>query len=143
MKNTYYLSIDVVSNKKTTSEEIDAILNSIELLCEASDVLGCILENISLNFQDYAVISIESQEFQNDLSDRIDQIINFIESEFPGGCTIDSRIEWGSDADDYSTLWFRGKESWEVSQIENELKIYGDSEWEDDEDLEDERETYW
>jgi hypothetical protein len=144
MKNTYYFSVDIISNNKATQEDLDRILSSVELSCKAGDILGCILENMSLNFQSYVVINIESQEFQNNLSDQIDEIIGSLEEELPGGCTTDSRIEWGSDMEEYNLLWFKNKDSWEFSQIENELKRFGGADWEEDyEEDQDDRDSYW
>jgi len=144
MKNTYYFSVDIISNNKATQEDLDHILSSVELSCKAGDILGCILENMSLNFQSYVVINIESEEFQNNLSDQIDEIIGSLEDELPGGCTTDSRIEWGSDMEEYNLLWFKNKDAWEFSQIENELKRFGGEDWEEDyEEEQDDRDSYW
>ena len=123
---------------------LETLLSSIELSCKAGDILGLILENISLNFQSFVVINFESEEFQNNLSDQIDEIVESLEKELPGGCTTDSRIEWDSDIEDYNLIWFKNKDSWDFSQIENDLKTYGGEEWQDDyEDESDDRESYW
>jgi hypothetical protein len=46
--------------------------------------------------------------------------------------------------DDFNLLWFRNKDTWEFSEIENDLRNYGDSDWDEDGYSEDDsKESYW
>jgi hypothetical protein len=142
MKSSYYLTVDATSNKKGSDESLDQIIDSLDKNSKSSDILEPILNTISLNFQNYVYIGIEEEEFPVNYSDQIEEICDLLDEFLPGGCTIDSRIEWGSDADDYNLLWFKTKDGWEFSEIENDMKNYGEKDW-DDEDDEDERASYW
>jgi len=143
MKNSYYLTVDVTSNKKVNEGQLDQIIESIETESRDSDLIGTILDNITLNFQSYIFISIEDEEFLANYSDQIEEICDLLERFIPGGCTVDSRIEWGSDIEEYNLLWFKNKDSWEFSEIENELKRFGSEDWNEDYDDQEDRDSYW
>jgi hypothetical protein len=144
MKNSYYFTVDIISNEKSSPEDLETIINLLETDSKSSDLLEPILNNISINFQNYIFINIEDEEFPVNYSDQIEEITNLLEKFLPGGCTIDSRIEWGSDMDDFNLLWFRNKDTWEFSEIENDLRNYGDSDWDEDGYSEDDsKESYW
>ena len=133
MKNSYYFTVDIISNEKSSPENLETIINLLETDSRSSDLLEPILNNISINFQNYIFINIEDEEFPVNYSDQIEEIFNLLEKFLPGGCTIDSRIEWGSD-----------KDNWEFSEVENDLRNYGDSDWDEDGYSEDDsKESYW
>jgi hypothetical protein len=144
MKNSYYFTVDVTSNKKSNPEDLESTINLLEADSKSSDLLEPILNNISLNFQNYISINIEDEEFPVNYSDQVEEICSLLEKFLPGGCTVDSRIEWGSDMDDFNLLWFRNKDSWEFSEVENDLRNYGESDWYEDGYSEyDTKDSYW
>lgn len=145
MKNSFYFTVDITSNRKSNPESLESIINLLETNSVSNDLLEPILNSISLNFQNYIFINIEDEEFPVNYSDQIEEIANLLEKFLPGGCTIDSRIEWGSDMEDFNLLWFKNKDGWEFSEIENDLRNYGDSDWDEDGGYEedDSRESYW
>ena len=93
MKNSYYFTVDVTSNKKSNPEDLESIINLLEADSKSSDLLEPILNNISLNFQNYISINIEDEEFPVNYSDQVEEICSLLEKFLPGGCTLDSRIE--------------------------------------------------
>jgi hypothetical protein len=145
MEKLNYLNVDIVSNKKTSEEGLEKIIAEMESSVSYPDVMEVFLSNISLNFQDYVCILIEDHSFDNDYSDQLDELLSVVEKCLPGGCTIDSRVEWTPDLDDYNYLWFKEKDGWCMTEIENENKNFGSADWSDDDytDNEGEVDSYW
>jgi hypothetical protein len=143
MEKSNYLNVDIVSNRKTTEEELEKIISEIESSVHYPEVMEVFLNHISLNFQNYVCVLIEDHSFDNDYSDQLDELLSSVETYFPGGCTIDSRVEWTPDIDDYNYLWFKEKDGWVMTEVENENKNFGSADWSDDDYTEDSEDSYW
>lgn len=145
MRNSNYLNVDIVSNRKTDEDGLERIISDIESFVKYSDVMEIFMSNISLNFQNYVCILIEDFEFDNDYSDQLDDLLCAVEKFLPGGSTVDSRVEWTPDIDDHNYIWFKTEEDWVYTEAENENKNFGSADWADDDytDGEGDVDSYW
>jgi hypothetical protein len=145
MGNSNYLNVDIVSNQKTSEEELEKIISGIESSVKYPDVMEAFISNISLNFQNYVCILIEDLEFDNDYSDQLDDLLCAVENFIPGGSTVDSRVEWTPEMDDHNYIWFKTEEAWTFTESENENKNFGSADWSDDDyaDSEGDVDSYW
>jgi len=145
MRNSNYLNVDIVSNRKTDEEGLERIISDIESFVKYPDVMEIFVSNISLNFQNYVCILIEDFEFDNDYSDQLDDLLCAVEKFLPGGSTVDSRVEWTPDIDDHNYIWFKTEDDWVYTEAENENKNFGSADWADDDytDGEGDVDSYW
>ena len=145
MRNSNYLNVDIVSNRKTDEEGLERIISDIESFVKYPDVMEIFVSNISLNFQNYVCILIEDFEFDNDYSDQLDDLLCAVEKFLPGGSTVDSRVEWTPDIDDHHYIWFKTEDDWVYTEAENENKNFGSADWADDDytDGEGDVDSYW
>ena len=136
MKSNYFLNVDLTSNRKFSSNDLEDIRNSLELNEDFLSFCMLFAESLSINFSGHLEIYIEDQPFEMDLLIEVEDLIQKIDSLIPGGWESDSKIEWSSEAIPGPThVWFKDSENWEVIVRDHDRGFLGeDEEWDDDHD---------
>ena len=136
MKSNYFLNVDLTSNRKFSSNDLEDIKNSLELNEDFLSFCMLFAESLSINFSGHLEIYIEDQPFEMDLLIEVEDLIQKIDSLIPGGWESDSKIEWSSEAIPGPThVWFKDSENWDVIVRDHDRGFLGeDEEWDDDHD---------
>ena len=136
MKSNYFLNVDLTSNRKFSSNDLEDIKNSLELNEDFLSFCMLFAESLSINFSGHLEIYIEDQPFEMDLLIEVEDLIQKIDSLIPGGWESDSKIEWSSEAIPGPThVWFKDSENWEVIIRDHDRGFLGeDEDWDEDHD---------
>lgn len=136
MKSNYLLTIELISKNKFTSEEIERIKDMLDLGVDNTPFRSIFNDSLSINFNSYLEVYAEDIEFDVVLLDELTDLINVIDSIIPGGWENDSKIEWVSEYQHTSSVWYKDGQGWVNVTKENDRGLLGeDEEW--DEDLDD------
>lgn len=133
MKSGYYLSADLISKRKFTSDDLERITSEMELNEDFFDLCSVLSGFISMNFSSHVEIYAEDIKFDSDKVTEVEQFIEIIDSLIPGGWGNDSKIEWTSDYPEMTYLWFKNSDVWESVTKDHDRGIWREEEeWDKD-----------
>lgn len=128
MKSNYFLTVDLTSNKKFLSDQIDEIKSNLELNEDFLKFCTIFAASIDVNFNGYVEIYIEDHPFDNDILSEVEDLIENLDSFIPGGWVSDSKIEWVSEIPDQTYVWFKDGNAWSSVIKEHDRGFIGEEE---------------
>ncbi len=128
MKSNYFLTVDLTSNKKFLSDQIDEIKSNLELNEDFLKFCTIFAASIDVNFNGYVEIYIEDHPFDNDILSEVEDLIENLDSFIPGGWVSDSKIEWVSEIPDQTYVWFKDGNAWSSVVKEHDRGFIGEEE---------------
>lgn len=126
MKSNYLLTIELISKNKFTSEEIERIKDMLDLGVDNTPFRSIFNDSLSINFNSYLEVYAEDIEFDVVLLDELTDLINVIDSIIPGGWENDSKIEWVSEYQHTSSVWYKDGQGWVNVTKENDRGLLGE-----------------
>jgi hypothetical protein len=133
MKSNYLLTIELISKNKFTRGEIEGIKDILDLGVDNTPFRSIFNDSLSINFNSYLEVYAEDIIFDADVQDELGNLIENIDSIIPGGWENDSKIEWVSEYQRTSSVWYKDGQKWISVIKENDRGILGeDEEWNED-----------
>jgi hypothetical protein len=133
MKSNYLLTIELISKNKFTKGEIEGIKDILDLGVDNTPFRSIFNDSLSINFNSYLEVYAEDIIFDADVQDELGNLIENIDSIIPGGWENDSKIEWVSEYQRTSSVWYKDGQKWISVIKENDRGILGeDEEWNED-----------
>jgi hypothetical protein len=130
MKSNYLLTIELISKNKFTKGEIEGIKDILDLGVDNTPFRSIFNDSLSINFNSYLEVYAEDIIFDADVQDELGNLIENIDSIIPGGWENDSKIEWVSEYQHTSSVWYKDGQKWISVIKENDRGILGeDEEW--------------
>ncbi len=143
MKRSFYISTDIISGSRVKSGGLEKIIQNIESECKNTDLLEKVIDFLEINFQGFVTLNVEEVAMDNDFSDQIEDIIQVLDSQLPGGCSDDSKLEWYSDYHPSIDTWYKDASKWIFSQSDNEQSSFRMPDWDSDFDDIDSEDGYY
>jgi hypothetical protein len=130
MKSNYLLTIELISKNKFTKGEIEGIKDILDLGVDNTPFRSIFNDSLSINFNSYLEVYAEDIIFDADVQEELGNLIENIDSIIPGGWENDSKIEWVSEYQHTSSVWYKDGQKWISVIKENDRGILGeDEEW--------------
>lgn len=130
MKSNYLLTIELISKNKFTKGEIERIKDILDLGVDNTPFRSIFNDSLSINFNSYLEVYAEDIIFDADVQEELVNLIEGIDSIIPGGWENDSKIEWVSEYQHTSSVWYKDGQKWINVTKENDRGILGeDEEW--------------
>ncbi len=130
MKSNYLLTIELISKNKFTKGEIERIKDILDLGVDNTPFRSIFNDSLSINFNSYLEVYAEDIIFDADVQEELGNLIESIDSIIPGGWENDSKIEWVSEYQHTSSVWYKDGQKWINVTKENDRGILGeDEEW--------------
>ena len=130
MKSNYLLTIELISKNKFTKGEIERIKDILDLGVDNTPFRSIFNDSLSINFNSYLEVYAEDIIFDADVQEELGNLIEGIDSIIPGGWENDSKIEWVSEYQHTSSVWYKDGQKWINVTKENDRGILGeDEEW--------------
>jgi hypothetical protein len=130
MKSNYLLTIELISKNKFTRGEIEGIKDILDLGVDNTPFRSIFNDSLSINFNSYLEVYAEDIIFDADVQEELGNLIENIDSIIPGGWENDSKIEWVSEYQHTSSVWYKDGQKWISVIKENDRGILGeDEEW--------------
>jgi hypothetical protein len=133
MKSNYLLTIELISKNKFTRGEIESIKDMLDLGVDNTPFRSIFNDSLSINFNSYLEVYAEDITFDADVFEELSDLIETIDSIIPGGWENDSKIEWVSEYQHTSSVWYKDGQKWISVTKKNDRGILGeDEEWNED-----------
>lgn len=130
MKSNYLLTIELISKNKFTKGEIERIKDILDLGVDNTPFRSIFNDSLSINFNSYLEVYAEDIIFDADVQEELGNLIESIDSIIPGGWENDSKVEWVSEYQHTSSVWYKDGQKWINVTKENDRGILGeDEEW--------------
>ena len=131
MKN-HVLNAELISNKKFTSQDIEALKEKMELNEDYIVLYRIFIESMGNDFNGCLEIYVEDLEMEIDLQEMIEKMILDLDETIPGGFSNDSKIEWSCGSPMITTVWYKDNNNWIEKITESDREYFGSQVWDDD-----------